>query len=140
MFIIVMERIIMMENRDDLKTLKLLVFGVVIWFVLISIPVIIITSDKIRGELGLLVGSLMAVAMAVSMNMAAAKSLYMEKHQSAFLAWCSVGRLLVVVGVVILFGFTGWLNIVTMLIGVFGLKISAYIQPLLIKFFTKNNQ
>ena len=130
----------MMENRDDLKTLKLLVFGVVIWFVLISIPVIIITSDKIRGELGLLVGSLMAVAMAVSMNMAAAKSLYMEKHQSAFLAWCSVGRLLVVVGVVILFGFTGWLNIVTMLIGVFGLKISAYIQPLLIKFFTKNNQ
>lgn len=126
-----------MEDRDDLRTLKLLIFGMIIWFILASIPVMLITSDKLKGELGLLAGVIVAIAMAVSMNMAAAKSLYMENRQSAFLAWCSVGRLLIVAALVVLFGFTGWLNIVTMLIGVFGLKISAYIQPLLIKFFTK---
>ena len=46
-------------------------------------------------------------------------------------------RLLVVAALIILFGFTGWVNVITMVAGVFGLKISVYINPLLQRVFHK---
>ncbi len=126
-----------MEERDNSTTVKLLIFGLVIWFVLASIPVLIFVSDKLKGELGLFAGVLVAAGMAVSMNISAAKSLHMERHQSSYLAWSSIIRLVIVGALIALFGFTGWINIITMLIGIFGLKVSAYIQPLLIKILKK---
>ena len=61
----------------------------------------------------------------------------MENHQSSYLAWLSAIRLLVVAALIILFGFTGWVNVITMVAGVFGLKISVYINPLLQRVFHK---
>lgn len=120
-----------MEDKDNSRVLALLIAGMLIWFALLSVPVLLFTSDKLRCELGLAVGTAAGIAMAVSMNISASKVLYMENHQSSYLAWLSAIRLLVVAALIILFGFTGWVNVITMVAGVFGLKISVYINPLL---------
>ena len=128
---------ISMEDKDDSRTLVLLIAGMLIWFALLSVPVLLFTSDKLRCELGLLAGTIAGIAMAVSMNISASKVLYMENHQSSYLAWLSAIRLLVVAALIILFGFTGWVNVITMIAGVFGLKISVYINPVLQRVFHK---
>lgn len=129
-----------MKDKEAVRTLRLLILGIIIYSVIISVPVLIFTHDKLKCELGLLLGAAMAVAMAVSMQYTLNKMMYMKAKQKPYMAWHSVGRLVCVAGVLLLFGFTGWLNIVMILVGVFGLKISAYLQPLFLKFFTKQNK
>lgn len=124
-----------MNQKTESKTLLFLIIGIWIFCALVSIPVLLICTDRLKGELGLVAGAIIATAMVVNMNAVVKKSLYMEAHQSAFCAWSSVARLLVVAALLVLFGITGWLNIVTMLLGIFGLKISAYAQPLFIKLY-----
>lgn len=118
----------------------MLLLGIVIYSVVVSVPVLIFTRDKLKCELGLILGAFMAAAMAVSMQYTLNKIMYMKAKQKSYMAWHSVGRLACVAGVLLLFGFTGWLNIVMILVGLFGLKISAYLQPLFIKFFSKQNK
>ena len=122
------------------EVLKALIAGIIIFFVVVSIPVLIVTKNKLKGELGLLVGVLISVGMAVHMNYVSHKLLYMESGHEAFAAWSSAGRLIVAAAILLTLGFTGWLNVITAAIGVFALKISAYLQPLLIKFFSKENK
>lgn len=128
------------NDKEHMRTLWLLILGIVIYFAVASVPVLIFTTEKVKCELGLLLGAAMAVAMAVDMQYALNKMMYMESKHKSYMAWHSVGRLLCVAAVLLLFGFTAWLNIVMILVGVFGLKISAYMQPLLIKIFTKQNK
>lgn len=129
-----------MNDKEAMRTLRVLILGIVIYFVIVSVPVLIFTADKLKCELGLLLGTVMAAAMSVSMQYTLNKMMYMKAKQKPYMAWHSVGRLVCVAAVLLLFGFTGWLNIVTILVGVFGLKISAYLQPLFLKFFTKQNK
>lgn len=129
-----------MNDKETTRTLRMLLLGIVIYSVVVSVPVLIFTRDKLKCELGLILGAFMAAAMAVSMQYTLNKIMYMKAKQKSYMAWHSVGRLACVAGVLLLFGFTGWLNIVMILVGLFGLKISAYLQPLFIKFFSKQNK
>ncbi len=124
-----------MKNNECARTLKRLILGIVIYFALASVPVLAFTREKLKCELGLLLGASMAAAMSVSMQISINKMMYMKAKQKAYMAWHSVGRLACVAGVLLLFGFTGWLNIIMIFAGLFGLKISAYMQPLLLKAF-----
>ena len=130
----------MIDENQSFHTMKAIIAGIIIYFLIISVPVLIFTKDRLKGELGLLAGVLLAAAMAVHMNYVTNKLMYMESGHTAFAAWSSAGRLLVAGGVLLLIGFTELLNVITALIGIYALKISAYMQPLLIKLFSRENK
>ena len=48
-------------KKRELSTLATLGIGILIYFLIATIPVLIITKDKLRGELGLLAGALLAM-------------------------------------------------------------------------------
>ena len=110
------------------KTLVALLLGELAYFLIASIPVLIISTEKLKAELGLLLGTVLAMAMILHMNSVIKKSFYMEGHQSAYMAWSAVGRLVVVAGLLVLMALTRWVNAITMLVGLFSLKASAYLQ------------
>lgn len=125
----------MKKNEDS--TLVVLIMGVTVFFLIATIPVLIITNDKLKGWLGLLAGSVMAVAMIFHMNYVLGRSMYMERNQAGYLAGNSVGRLLVVGAVLAVTVVTGWANYWTMFVGLMGLKIATYVQPLMAKLYNK---
>ena len=55
------------ENQSS-DTMKALIAGIIIYFLIVSVPVLIFTKDRLKGELGLLAGVLIALGMAVHMN------------------------------------------------------------------------
>ena len=76
------------------KTISEVLIGMVAYFVIASIFVLIFTKDKLRGEGGLLVGTVAGVLMLFSMKHTIYKAMHMQKGHSAFLAFSSVGRML----------------------------------------------
>lgn len=126
------------KNNEASQTLRMLIVGILIYFAICSVPVLIFSPDRLRFELGLVVGVILSIFMTVHMNYVVNRIVHMEAHQSAFSAWNVVLRLVIVAGFILLFGFLEWANVFTMLLGLFGLKISAYLEPLLIKLFKKN--
>lgn len=124
-------------KKESNSTLIALILGTVLYFIIASIPVLIIAGDKLRAEIGLLAGIVMAILRLVHMNAVLEHSMYMEKNQRAYLTANSVGRMLVVLGILVVTAMTGWTNFVTMMIGLFGEKISALANPLLIGILQK---
>ena len=119
------------------KTISEVLIGMAVYLVIASIFVLIFTKDKLRGEGGLLVGTVAGVLMLFSMK----HTIY--KGHSAFLAFSSVGRMLAAVAVLGAIGYFGWLNLITTFAGFFGLKVATYAQPLthrLIEKATKKKQ
>ncbi len=117
--------------KKEKSTLTTLILGTVLYFIIATIPVLIIAQDKLRAEIGLITGTVVAILRLVHMNAVLQHSMYMEKNQSAYITVNSVGRMLVVLGILVVTAMTGWTNFVTMLIGMFGEKISALANPIL---------
>ena len=124
-------------KKESISTLFALIFGIVVYFLIASVPVLIFADDRLRSEIGLLAGAVLAVASLLHMNAVLVHSTYMEKNQSAFITANSVGRMLVILGVLVVTAMTGWADYVTMLIGLFGEKISALANPYITKALTK---
>ena len=124
-------------KKESVSTLFALVFGIVAYFLIASVPVLILSADKLKGEFGLLTGTALAIASLVHMNAVLVHSTYMEKNQSAFITANSVGRMLVILGVLVVTAMTGWADFITMLIGLFGEKVSALANPYITKVLTK---
>lgn len=127
-------------KKKELSTLATLAIGILIYFLIASIPVLIITEDKLRGELGLLAGTLLAMGMAFHMNYVLNRSMYMESNQTGYLAGNSILRLLIVGAALAVTVITGWANYFTMFAGLMGLKIATYLQPVIVRIFTKQNK
>ena len=104
-------------KKKELSTLATLAIGILIYFLIASIPVLIITEDKLRGELGLLAGTLLAMGMAYHMNYVLNRSMYMESNQTGYLAGNSILRLLIVGAALAVTVITGWANYFTMFAG-----------------------
>lgn len=124
-------------KKESVSTLFALIFGIVAYFLIVSVPVLIFAPDRLRGEIGLLAGAALAIASLVHMNAVLVRSTYMEKNQSAFITANSVGRMLVILGVLVVTAMTGWADFITMLIGLFGEKVSALANPYITKVLTK---
>lgn len=127
-------------KKNENSTLIAMLTGVGFFFIIATIPVLIITTDKLRGWLGLLAGSVMSVAMIFHMNYVLGRSMYMEKNQSGYLAGNSIGRLLVVGAILAVTVRTGWANYWTMFVGLLGLKVSAYTEPIITRMYNKINE
>ncbi len=121
------------------RTLLILVLGIAAYVLILSVPVLIFSSDKLKGELGLISGGIYAALMALHMRYTIEKNLYRERGHRAYSVWNSILRMTVLVVILALTAWSGWANVYTMMAGVFGLKISAYLTPYLQRFIKHNN-
>lgn len=115
--------------------LELGIYGLVIqlagvWFV----------EDKLRYSTGLWIGIAVAAGMAVNMAVIILDSVEMaaEKRASTKAALFSALRYILVVAVFAVTGYFKLGNLITMFIGVMGLKIAAYLQPFTHRFIMKH--
>ena len=117
-----------------------LVLGILAYGLLVELIGIWFVTDKIRYTTGLLIGICCACGMAVHIAMIIEESVRIGEGHEKYLSFKSVMRYLVLCAVMILMAFFKLGNMFTALIGVLGLKASAYAQPLLDKIIRKLNR
>lgn len=127
-----------MERTD--KTIKQVLIGLGVYLIAATIPVLIFTKDKLKGEGGLLLGGFMAVIILFSMERTIDKALHMQGKQSAYMGAISAVRMLIVCGVLAFVGWSRILNLFTVFAGLFGLKVATYMQPLTKKLIEKKKK
>ena len=115
--------------------LELVIYGLMIqfagvWFV----------EDKLRYSMGLWIGIAAAAGMAVNMAVVILDTVELtaEKRASRKSALFAAIRYIVVVAAFVITGIFNLGNLITMFIGVMGLKVAAYLQPFTHKFITKH--
>lgn len=123
--------------KKDNTLLELLV-GIILLGVGIQIVVAIVSKDYLYNAIGLWSGIGVACFSAIHMKRSIEDALDMGEHGATkFVRMAYLKRILinvVIMGVVIYFHLG---NPITLLIGVFPLKIAAYLQPLLHKLFLR---
>ncbi len=112
-----------------------LVLGILIYGVLVEVIGVWFVSDKIRYTTGLLIGIGCAVGMAIHIAMIIEESVRIGQGHEKYLSFKSVMRYLVLCAVMITMTYFNLGNMFTAIIGILGLKVSAYVQPLLYKAF-----
>ena len=119
-----------------------LVVTILVYGVLVELIGVWWVDDKIRYTSGLVIG--IGLALFMSVNIASSIWGMMDvttKKAQAGVAVKAVGRYLVVAVVSIAMGYFNLGNILTWFIGVMGLKVAAFAQPLIHKvFFGKSQQ
>lgn len=117
--------------------LELILYGLVIqftgvWFV----------EDRLRYSTGLWIGIAIAAGMAINMAVVILDTVeaMTEKRASRKSALFSAIRYLLVVAAFALTGIFNLGNLITMFLGVMGLKVAAYLQPFTHKFITKHTK
>ena len=117
----------------------MLVLGILIFSVLVEFIGVWFVTDKLRYTTGLLIGTGLAVFLAINISMVIWDSVRLGEGHAKLLAFKSVLRYVVVCVVLFLMMAFKAGNLFTALAGIMGLKVSAYAQPLLNKIFNKNN-
>ena len=112
-----------------------LVLGILAYGLLVELIGVWFVDDKIRYTTGLLIGVGCAVGMAIHIAMIIEESVRIGQGHEKYLSFKSVMRYLVLCAVMILMALFNLGNIFTAIIGVLGLKVSAYAQPLLNKIY-----
>ena len=114
--------------------LEMLVYGLIIqlaggWFV----------EDKLRYSVGLWIGIAVAIGMAINMAIVIRDSIELaaEKPAQMRTTLFSMLRYIVVVIMFVVVVYFKLGNVITMFVGVMGLKIAAYVQPFVHKFLSK---
>ena len=118
------------------EALPLLLLGILVWGCLVQIVGVWFVEDKIRYSTGTLIGTALAVFMAI--NMAFVIESAVERNASiGILRFKSILRYLVVVVVFFVMIYFNLGNWISAFIAIMGLKVSAYVQPIIIKKFLK---
>lgn len=114
------------------RTFSELIIGIIFLALVITIPGIFIAGNKLAFFLGMLIGTAVAVIMLISMFRSVDKSLDMDTNgaagytkRKAFLR-----ILLMAAAVLIAFYASDYISIIGVVVGIFSLKLSAYLQPL----------
>ena len=108
-----------------------LVLGILIYGLLVEVIGVWFVNDKVRYTSGLAIGISCAVGLAIHIAMIIEESVRIGEGHEKYLSFKSVMRYLVLCAVLILMMVFKLGNMFTALIGVLGLKVSAYAQPLL---------
>lgn len=121
--------------REMNSALPGLVAGILLWGLVCEVFVLIFAPDRANHSIGLLIGVLVAVGMSIhmaySLNIAVTLD---EKGAKASAVKNNLLRYTVVVVIFAILMVTGIGNPLVAFLGVLGLKVSAYLQPLLEKF------
>ncbi len=114
------------------RVLPELIVGIMIYGVLIQMAGVWFVTDKLRYSTGLWIGIFMAVGMIIHMAVAIEDSinLVLEHKARGKMIVQSLLRYVVVVLIFFLVVYFKLGNLLTLFIGVMGLKAGAYLQPL----------
>lgn len=123
------------EFRRLNEALPGLLLGILLYGVLVEVIGVWFVSDKIRYTTGLLIGIGCAVGMAIHLAVVLEETVRTNNAAPKMIKAKSVLRYLVVVAVFFVMMWLNLGNLITAFIGVLGLKVSAYAQPLLHKIF-----
>ena len=109
-----------------------LVAGIIIYGILIQFTGVWFVNDKLGYSIGLWYGVAIAVGMAINLAKVIYDAVIFDgtKNANRRLIIKSVLRYLVVVVLFFILGYFNFGNLFTAFLGVFGLKVSAYLQPL----------
>lgn len=112
-----------------------LVGGILLYGVLVQLAGVWFVRDKLGYSVGLWFGIAVAVGLAINIATVIYDSVTLDGGKGAArrIIVKSVLRYLVVAALFLLFGYLRLGNLFTAFLGVLGLKISAYMQPLLAK-------
>lgn len=110
-----------------------LVLGILIWGILIQFTGVWFVEDKLRYSIGLWFGIAVAIGMAVNLAVVIYDSVSLgdSEHANRRIVAKSVLRYAIVVILFFILGYFNLGNLFTAFLGVLGLKMSAYMQPLL---------
>lgn len=118
------------------EALPLLLLGIFVWGFLVQITGVWFVDDKIRYSSGTWIGTSLAVFMAI--NMALVIESAVDRGQGVgILRFKSVFRYIIVVAVFFVMIYFDLGNWISAFIAVMGLKVSAYVQPIIIKIIHK---
>ena len=123
----------MLKRLND--ALPGLVFGIVIYGVIIQFTGMWFVNDKVSYTIGLWYGIAIAIGIAINLAMVIYDSVDMagQKNANRKIIAKSVLRYVVVVILFMILGYFQFGNLYTAFIGVLGVKLSAYAQPRLYK-------
>ncbi len=116
-----------------------LVVGIVIYGFIIQFTGVWFVEDKLGYSIGLWYGIAIAIGMGVNLAMVIYDSvtLYGEDNANKRVVAVSLLRYIVVAVLFFILGYFEFGNLFTAILGVFGLKFSAYMQPFLNKLVDK---
>ncbi|MGN1156496.1 MAG: hypothetical protein ACI4TK_09990 [Agathobacter sp.] len=116
-----------------------LVAGILIYGVIIQLAGVWFVEDKLGYSIGLWYGIAIAIGMGINMAYVIYDAVTFDGESNANnrVVVKSMLRYFVVVILFCILGFFGFGNIITAFIGAMGLKVSAYMQPLLTKLVNK---
>ena len=116
-----------------------LVAGILIYGVIIQLVGVWFVEDKLGYSIGLWYGIAIAIGMGINMAYVIYDAVTFDGESNANnrVVVKSMLRYIVVVILFCILGFFGFGNIITAFIGAMGLKVSAYMQPLLTKLVNK---
>lgn len=119
-----------------------LVLGIILYGVILQITGVWFVKDKLGYSIGVWYGIAIAVGMAINLAKIIYDSVTMDMggHANRRVIAKSVLRYAVVVILFMILGYFQFGNLLMALLGVLGLKISAYAQPLLTKVVKKLNK
>ncbi len=127
----------MLKRLND--ALPELVLGIILYGVVIELAGVWFVTDKLRYSTGLFIGILLAAGMAINMAVVLqdAVDLYGGEHAQGKIIAKSILRYLIVVIVFFVMMKFELGNLFSAFIGVLGLKVAAYMQPLTHKLVLK---
>ncbi|MBO5260464.1 MAG: hypothetical protein J6B26_08815 [Agathobacter sp.] len=116
-----------------------LVLGILIWGVLVQFTGVWFVEDKLRYSVGLWFGIAVAIGMAINLAVVIYDSVSIGEAENANrrIVAKSVLRYAIVVILFFILGYFNLGNLFTAFLGVLGLKMSAYMQPLFERFSNK---
>ena len=119
-----------------------LILGILVYGFIIQLTGVWFVEDKLRYSVGLWIGIVMAVGMAINMAIVIRDSIEFAAEKQAKMRTTLFSLLRYVVVVIIFFIVVYFKlgNVITMFVGVMGLKIAAYVQPFAHKILSKNKK
>lgn len=112
----------------------------VVYGLLIQVICFFVTDDLLRATIGLWIGIITAIGMLRHMRDSLIEALDLgEAGAKKYVQSSYMKRYIAVVVVFLTVSILGIANILTLLAGVMGLKVSAYLQPIKQKIFKKQN-
>lgn len=121
------------------KTLRELMYGILFFALICEVVLLIFTKNRIYNSLGLAIGILVSLICAVHMAWGIDIAVNLdEKSSIAFTRKYTVIRYLLMCIVLVAVGITDIASPVTLILGYMGLKMGAYLNPLIHRFTGKD--
>jgi len=120
------------------RTLRELIYGIILFSVLCEVLLLIFTKEKLYNSIGLVAGSIVAIFCSIHMAWGIDIAVMLdEKSSIAITRKYTVIRYLIMCVVLAVIGVTDIGSPVTLIAGFLGLKMGAYLYPLIHKIIIK---